>query len=51
MNLSDEVFEIEHGDRIAQGVLSKVCLAEWNEVETLDESDRGKTGFGDSGIK
>lgn len=51
MNLGDEPFEIEHGDRIAQLVLAKVSLIEWNEVEKLDESERGKTGYGDSGIK
>lgn len=51
MNSSDEVFEIAHGDRIAQAILAKVSLIEWNLVESLDESDRGKTGFGDSGVK
>jgi dUTP pyrophosphatase len=50
-NTSDEVFEIAHGDRIAQIGLVKVSLIEWNEVEALDESDRGKGGFGSSGIK
>ena len=51
MNLSDEVFEVKQGDRIAQMVLTKVSLCEWNEVTELDNSDRGKTGYGDSGIK
>lgn len=51
MNLGDEPFEIQEGDRIAQAVLTKVSLIEWNEVESLDESDRGKTGYGDSGVK
>ena len=51
MNLSDEPFEIQHGDRIAQAVLAKVSLIEWNEVESLDESDRGKGGLGSSGVK
>ncbi len=51
MNLSDDVFEIQHGDRIAQAVLTKVSLIEWDEVSSLDESDRGKTGYGDSGVK
>lgn len=46
MNLSDEVFEIQHGDKIAQAVLTKVSLIEWNEVEELDNSDRGEGGFG-----
>ena len=51
INLSDEPFEISHGDRIAQIVLNKVEEIEWNLVENLDESERGQTGFGDSGIK
>lgn len=50
MNLGDEPFEISHGDRIAQGVLTKVTLCEWNEIDTLDNNDR-KGGFGSSGIK
>ena len=50
-NSSDEVFEIAHGDRIAQLVLAKVSLIEWNEVESLDESDRGQGGLGSTGIK
>lgn len=51
MNLSDDVFEIQHGDRIAQAVLAKVSLIEWNEVEELDKSDRGEGGFNSTGIK
>lgn len=51
LNLGDEVFEIEQGDRIAQAVLHKFETIEWQEVHTLPESDRGETGFGDSGIK
>ena len=48
-NTSDEVFEVSQGDRIAQAILSKVSLIEWNEVDTLDETDRGKGGFGHTG--
>ena len=51
MNLSDEVFEIEQGDRIAQIVLAKVSLIEWNQVLDLDVSDRGEGGLGSSGVK
>jgi dUTP pyrophosphatase len=51
MNLGDEVFEISHGDRIAQIGLGIVERIEWNQVDSLDDSDRGTTGFGDSGIK
>ena len=50
MNLSSDVFEIAHGDRIAQGVLTKVSLVEWEEVEELDSTDR-KGGFGHTGVK
>ena len=48
-NTSDEIFEISQGDRIAQAVLTKVSLIEWNEVESLDETDRGEGGFGSTG--
>ena len=48
-NASDEVFEVSQGDRIAQAVLAKVSLIEWNEVESLDETDRGEGGFGHTG--
>ena len=48
-NTSNEVFEISQGDRIAQAVLTKVSLIEWNEVDTLNETDRGKGGFGSTG--
>jgi len=50
-NTSDDVFEIEHGDKIAQIGLAKVSLIEWNLVSVLEESDRGKGGLGSTGIK
>ena len=50
-NFGDEVFEIKQGDRIAQVVLAKVSLVEWNEVDNLDKSERGEGGFGHSGTK
>ena len=50
-NFGDEVFEIKQGDRIAQVVLAKVSLCEWNEVDNLDKSERGEGGFGHSGTK
>ena len=51
MNLGDEPFEIQQGDRIAQAVLTKVGKIDWKEVESLDNSDRGLAGYGASGIK
>ena len=46
-----EIFNINVGDRIAQGVLQEVPKAVWNLVDTLTESNRGEDGFGSSGVK
>ena len=50
MNLGLEPFIIHQGDRIAQGVLCKVEQIEWEEVTTLDETERNLDGFGSTGI-
>lgn len=44
-----EPYEIQRGDRIAQLVIQRVEQAEWDEVEVLDETERGLGGFGHSG--
>ena len=49
INLSDEVFEVSQGDRIAQAVLNKFESVEWNVVESLDETERGLGGYGSTG--
>ena len=49
-NFSDTPFIINPGDRIAQAVLNKFEKIEWEEVSTLDETERGTGGFGHSGI-
>ena len=51
INLSDQPFTVQHGDRIAQVVFNKVEKVTWKPVDVLPESERGLTGFGDSGIK
>ena len=51
INLSNNIFFIEPNDRIAQLVIAKHETAEWEEVEALDESERGEGGFGHSGVK
>lgn len=51
INLSQETVEIHSGDRIAQLVFAKVEQAEWAEVETLSETERGAGGFGSTGKK
>lgn len=50
INLSGDSQYIETGERIAQFVLNKVEQIEWNQVDSLDETDR-KGGFGSTGIK
>ncbi len=49
INLSDDNFPIQRGDRIAQLVLAPVTIAGWEEVEDLDETARGTGGFGSTG--
>lgn len=51
VNLSNEDFVIEDGERVAQIVIAKYEQAQWNEVETLDETTRGAGGFGSTGVK
>ncbi|MBD0823394.1 MULTISPECIES: dUTP diphosphatase [Aestuariibaculum] len=51
VNLSNEEFVINNGERIAQLVIAKHERAEWVEVEALSETDRGEGGFGSTGVK
>ncbi len=50
INLSNEAFEINDGDRIAQLVIAKHEQATWELVENLDETTRGSGGFGSTGV-
>ncbi len=52
MNTDSKIFEINQGDRLAQGVLKQVEQAEWDEVDTIEalgETERGGGGFGSTG--
>ena len=49
INLSAEEFVIEDGERIAQMVIARHEQAEWEEVEILNETERGAGGFGHTG--
>jgi len=51
INLSNENFIIEDGERIAQLVFAEVKQANWIEVVELSETDRGEGGFGSTGVK
>ena len=51
VNLSNTSFTIEPGERIAQMVIAKYEQATLEEVEILDETERGAGGYGHSGRK
>ncbi len=51
VNLSDKPFIIEPAERIAQLVVAKHEQVVWEEVEVLDDTDRGAGGFGSTGVK
>lgn len=51
VNLSNENFVVENGERIAQLVIAKHERAEWASVEELSETARGAGGFGSTGVK
>lgn len=51
VNLSNEAFSIEPGERIAQIVLARHEVIEWEQTDELSESERGAGGFGSTGLK
>ena len=51
INLSEEEFIIENGERVAQMVIAKHEQANWIDAETLESSERGSGGFGSTGEK
>ena len=51
VNLSNETFTIEDGERVAQMVIARHEQAEWIEVKELNSTERGAGGFGSTGKK
>lgn len=49
VNLGQDAFTIQRGERVAQLVLAPVTRLAWQAVETLDETERGAGGFGSTG--
>ena len=49
VNLSNDEFEINHGERICQMIVAAHATVEWELTEQLEESDRGAGGFGHTG--
>lgn len=50
-NHSDKEFHVKNGDRIAQAIIAPIIKAEWYAVDNLSETQRGKNGFGSTGIE
>lgn len=50
VNLSNEDFTIQNGERIAQMVISRHEHISWKEVDSLEETSRGAGGFGSTGV-
>lgn len=51
VNLSNDDFVIQNGERIAQMIIAKHERADWIEVQELTETSRGEGGFGSTGVK
>ena len=49
VNLSNEPFVVNPGERVAQMVVARYEKVEWDEVEVLDDTERGEGGFGSTG--
>lgn len=50
VNLSNEEFTVQNGERVAQMVISRHEHITWKEVDTLEETSRGAGGFGSTGV-
>lgn len=51
INHSDKAFVIEDGERVGQMVVARYSRVEWNETDSLDDTERGAGGFGHTGVK
>ena len=49
-NHGEADFEVKRGDRIAQLILERICMADALEVDELSETERGAGGFGSTGV-
>ncbi len=51
INLSNDEFIVNPGERIAQVIIAKYETASWDGVEILDETERGEGGYGHTGVR
>lgn len=49
VNLSNETFVVNDGERVAQMVIAKHETIDWEEVELLEDTERGSGGYGSTG--
>ena len=49
VNLSQQAYQIQPGERIAQFLILPIALPEWVEVDSLSQTERGSGGFGSTG--
>lgn len=50
INLSNEPYTITDGERIAQLVIKEYVHVDWEQVDRIDETERGEGGFGHTGV-
>eukprot|EP00470_Lotharella_oceanica_P015715 CAMPEP_0170198924 /NCGR_PEP_ID=MMETSP0040_2-20121228/69056_1 /TAXON_ID=641309 /ORGANISM="Lotharella oceanica, Strain CCMP622" /LENGTH=77 /DNA_ID=CAMNT_0010448993 /DNA_START=500 /DNA_END=733 /DNA_ORIENTATION=+ len=50
-NFGNEDYQVSEGDKIAQLILEKICIAAVTEVKELDSTKRGVGGFGSTGVR
>jgi len=50
-NFAPEALAVQKGDRIAQMIVQKQCAVSFDVVDSLDETNRGKAGFGSTGLQ
>ena len=51
LNTSNEPFTVEPGMRIAQMLVQRYETVEWEEVDELERTERGKGGYGSTGVQ
>ena len=51
LNVGQDTFQINHGDRVAQLVFAPVSRLQWVEVDAIGETERGEQGFGSTGVE
>ncbi len=51
INLSNEPFTVNDGERVCQMVITRYTRVDWEAVERIDTTERGDGGFGHTGVQ